>query len=63
MNLSEALTQALNDVGAVVDDVHALMMAVAHPEAQVAAFLQDLVRVPSISERDDEAAVAQYVAA
>jgi len=32
-------------------------------QAEAVAFLQDLVRVPSVNGRDDEAAVAQRVAA
>jgi acetylornithine deacetylase/succinyl-diaminopimelate desuccinylase-like protein len=32
-------------------------------QAEVVAFLQDLVRVPSVNWRDGEAAVAQRVAA
>jgi len=31
-------------------------------QAEVVAFLQDLVRVPSLNGRDDEAAVAQRMA-
>jgi hypothetical protein len=40
------------------------MLSIAQPrKAEVVAFLQDLVRVPSINECDDEATVAPREAA
>ena len=40
-----------------------LLFIACQRQAEVAAFLQDLVRVPSVNGRADEAAVAQRVAA